>query len=200
MTERIKLSLPDGVGKVLLHSCCAPCSGEVIEALAASAIDFTIFFYNPNIHPEEEYVRRKAENARFASKMGIPFVDADYDTERWFERVKGLEHEPERGHRCTECFGLRLERSALYAHEHGFPLLTSSFGISRWKDMIQVNACGHKAASRYTDVKYWDHDWRKNGGASRMVDITKREGFYRQNYCGCVYSRRDSDLRRGDKK
>jgi epoxyqueuosine reductase len=134
MTERAKLPIPAGVDKVLLHSCCAPCSGEVIEALHACEIDFTIYFYNPNIHPREEYDRRKDENARFALKMGIPFIDADYDPDTWFARVKGLETEPERGKRCTKCFDMRFERSALYAHENGFPLLTSCFGISRWKD------------------------------------------------------------------
>jgi len=193
MMERIKISAPQGAGKVLLHSCCAPCSGEVIEALYASGIDFTVYFYNPNIHPIEEYEKRKKENARFAKKLGVPFIDADYNPDAWFARVKGLEAEPERGKRCTECFGLRLERSALYAHENGFPVLTSSFGISRWKDMKQVNACGARAAARYPDVVYWDYDWRKGGGAVRMIEIAKREEFYRQQYCGCTFSsRRDN--------
>ncbi|MFA4995304.1 MAG: epoxyqueuosine reductase QueH [Bdellovibrionales bacterium] len=190
MTERVKISLPEGADKVLLHSCCAPCSGEVIEALHASGINFTVFFYNPNIYPREEYEKRKSENARFAEKMGIPFIDADYDPDTWLARVKGLENEPERGKRCTECFSLRLERSALFAHENGFPLLTSCFGISRWKDMNQVNACGARATARYNGVKYWDYDWRKGGGSVRMMEITKREGFYRQKYCGCKFSLR----------
>ncbi len=194
MTERAKLLIPEGIGRILLHSCCAPCSGEVIEALHASKIDFTVFFYNPNIHPYEEYERRKEENARFALRMGIPFVDADYDPDTWFACVCGLEREPERGKRCSKCFDLRLERSALFAHENGFPLLTSCFGISRWKNMDQVNASGHSAAARYKDVNYWDYDWRKCGGSSRMYEIAKREGFYRQKYCGCTYSMRDSSL------
>lgn len=188
MVKRVKISLPFGAQKVLLHSCCAPCSGEVIEALHASDIDFTVYFYNPNIHPFEEYEKRKKENARFAEKLGVPFIDADYDPDMWFARIKGLEAEPERGKRCTECFGLRLERSALYAHENGFPILTSSFGISRWKDMNQVNASGERAAARYTDVIYWDYDWRKGGGSVRMIEIAKRENFYRQQYCGCTFS------------
>jgi epoxyqueuosine reductase len=190
MTERIKISPPENGGRVLLHSCCAPCSGEVIEVLHASDIDFAVFFYNPNIHPREEYEKRKKENKRFAEKMGIPFIDADYDPDTWFARVKGLENEPERGRRCTECFSLRLERSALYAHENGFPILTSSFGISRWKDRDQVNACGAGAVARYNDVIYWDYDWRKGGGSVRMMEIAKREGFYRQKYCGCRFSLR----------
>ena len=142
--------------------------------------------------PREEYDKRKNENARFAHKMGISFIDADYDPDHWFARVRGLENEPEGGKRCTKCFDLRLERSALYAFENGFPLLTSCFGISRWKDMNQVNACGHRAASRFGDVKYWDYDWRKEGGSLRMIEIAKREEFYRQKYCGCIYSVRNT--------
>ncbi len=188
MTQRAKISPFFGAKKVLLHSCCAPCSGEVIEALHSSGIDFTVFFYNPNIHPVEEYEKRKKENKRFADKMNIPFVDADYDPDAWLARVKGLENEPERGKRCTECFSLRFERSALYAHENGFPILTSSFGISRWKNMDQVNACGAQAAALYDDVTYWDYNWRKDGGSVRMIEIAKREGFYRQKYCGCKFS------------
>ena len=125
---------------MLLHSCCAPCSGEVIEAMRASAIDLTVYFYNPNIHPREEYDLRKSENIRFAKKHSIPFVDADYDTENWFARAKGLEWEPERGARCTMCFDMRFERTALYAHENGFPVITSCLGISRWKNMDQINS------------------------------------------------------------
>jgi len=178
----------------LLHSCCAPCSGEVIEALHFSGIDFTVYFYNPNIHPQEEYELRKKENARFAKKMGVPFLDADYDPDAWFERVKGLENEPERGRRCTACFAFRFARSALYAHENGFPILTSCFGISRWKNMEQVNACGHDAASRYDDVLYWDYNWRKKGGSERKEAIADRENFYRQRYCGCVFSKANKEV------
>jgi predicted adenine nucleotide alpha hydrolase (AANH) superfamily ATPase len=129
--ERKPLPLLGGHKKVLLHSCCAPCSGEVMEAMLASGIDYTIFFYNPNIHPLEEYELRKSENIRFAEQFGVPFIDADYDRDNWFERAKGMEMEPERGVRCTMCFDMRVERTALYAHEHGFPVMTSSLGISR---------------------------------------------------------------------
>ncbi|MDC9598366.1 epoxyqueuosine reductase QueH [Xenorhabdus anantnagensis] len=194
--ERSPLPLPNGHQKVLLHSCCAPCSGEVMEAMLASGIDFTIFFYNPNIHPLKEYELRKNENIRFAEQMGIPFVDADYDRDNWFERAKGMENEPERGIRCTMCFDMRFERTALYAHEHGFPVITSSLGISRWKNMQQINECGVRAASRYPDLMYWEYNWRKGGGSSRMIEISKREEFYQQEYCGCVYSLRDTNRHR----
>lgn len=165
-----------------------------MEAMVASGIDFTIFFYNPNIHPQREYEIRKEENIRFARKMNIPFVDADYDTVHWFKQAKGLEWEPERGKRCSMCFDMRFERTALYAHEHGFKVFTSSLGISRWKDMDQVNASGMKAASHYPQLVYWTYNWRKGGGSQRMYEISKREGFYQQEYCGCVYSLRDTNL------
>ncbi|WP_338884818.1 epoxyqueuosine reductase QueH [Xenorhabdus sp. TH1] len=194
--ERKPLPLPNGNKKVLLHSCCAPCSGEVMEAMLASGIDFTIFFYNPNIHPLKEYELRKDENIRFAQEMGIPFIDADYDRDNWFERAKGMENEPERGIRCTMCFDMRFERTALYAHEHGFPVITSSLGISRWKNMQQINECGVRAASRYPDLMYWEYNWRKGGGSARMIEISKREEFYQQEYCGCIYSLRDTNRHR----
>lgn len=191
--QRERLELPNNANKLLLHSCCAPCSGEVMEALIASEIDFTIFFYNPNIHPEQEYENRKNENIRFAEQHNIPFVDADYDKDNWFERAKGMENEPERGIRCSMCFDMRFERTALYAHEHGFPIISSSLGISRWKDMNQINTSGIKAASHYPNITYWTYNWRKNGGAERMYQIAKKEGFYKQEYCGCVYSLRDTN-------
>ena len=173
---REKLSLPGGHNKLLLHSCCAPCSGEVMEAILASGIEFTIYFYNPNIHPLKEYMIRKEENIRFAEKHGIPFIDVDDDYENdrktWFKKAEGMEWEPERGIRCTMCFDMRFEKAAQYAHEHG---------------------CGHRAAAPYDDVVYWDYNWRKGGGSQRMIEISKRERFYQQEYCGCVYSLRDSN-------
>jgi predicted adenine nucleotide alpha hydrolase (AANH) superfamily ATPase len=189
-----KLTPPNNAKRVLLHSCCAPCSGVIMEMLIDSDIDFTVFFYNPNIHPREEYEIRKEESIRFSQKMGIPFVDADYDTVNWFDHVKGWEEEPERGKRCSVCFDMRFERTAQYAQEHGFKVFTSTVGISRWKDMDQVNECGTRVASRYPELEYWTHNWRKKGGATREYEIAKRENFYKQEYCGCIYSLRDSNL------
>jgi predicted adenine nucleotide alpha hydrolase (AANH) superfamily ATPase len=191
--ERPVLQPPGEHKKVLLHSCCAPCSGEVMEAMQASGVEYTIYFYNPNIHPRDEYELRKAENNRFAEKNGIPFVDADYDTDNWFARAKGLEWEPERGARCTMCFDMRFDRTALYAFENGFPVITSCLGISRWKNMAQINGSGERAAAKYPGILYWTFNWRKQGGAARMVEISKRENFYMQEYCGCVYSLRDTN-------
>ena len=185
---------PNGEQKVLMHSCCGPCSGDIMQRMVDSSIDVTIFFYNPNIHPKDEYEIRKNENKRFAEKLNIPFVDADYERDQWFDRAKGLEWEPERGARCTMCFDMRFERTALYAAEHGFKIFTSGLGISRWKDMDQINDCGTRAAEHYEGITYWTYNWRKFGGSARMYEVAKKEEFYKQEYCGCVYSLRDTNL------
>ena len=191
--RRALLETPDDKSPVLMHSCCAPCAAELMEAMLECKIPYAIFFYNPNIHPEKEYLLRKEENIRFAKKHDIPFIDADYDKDNWFDRTKGMEFEPERGSRCTACFDMRFERTALHAKEHGFPVITSSLGISRWKNMDQINDCGLRAAARYDDVVYWTYNWRKQGGSERMYQISKQESFYKQEYCGCVYSLRDTN-------
>ena len=184
------LQLPAG-DRLLLHSCCAPCSGDIMESLCEEGIDYTIYFYNPNIHPEKEYLIRKDENIRFAEKLGVPIIDADYDKENWFDRTTGLEDEPERGIRCTVCFDMRFEKTAWYASENGFPVISSTLGISRWKNMEQINGCGERAAARYPGLTYWTFNWRKGGGSARMISVSKKEEFYQQEYCGCVYSRRE---------
>ena len=194
MKKRTPLTTPHDQSPVLMHSCCAPCAAELMEAMVESQIPYSIFFYNPNIHPKKEYEIRKQENIRFAQKHNIKFIDADYDTDNWFERTKGQEYEPERGKRCTTCFDMRFERTALYAHEHGFPVITSSLGISRWKNMDQINDCGIRAAKPYESLTYWTYNWRKKGGSARMYTISKEENFYQQEYCGCVYSLRDTNL------
>lgn len=191
--DRPKLETPNGESSLLLHSCCAPCAGEVMEAVAASDIDTTVYFYNPNIHPIEEYELRKEENKRYCEALNFKFIDADYDKDNWFDRIKGLEDEPERGERCTKCFDMRFERSALFAHENNFSLFATTLGISRWKDLDQVNNSGLRAANRYDNLAFWDFNWRKQGGSSRMIEISKREEFYQQEYCGCVYSLRDTN-------
>jgi len=192
-TQIPTLKLAAGKERLLMHSCCAPCSGDIMERLLQSGINYTLFFYNPNIHPLKEYELRKDENKRFADKHQIPFIDADYDRDEWFKRARGMEWEPERGIRCTMCFDMRFERTALYAHEHGFAVITSSLGISRWKNMDQINDCGMRAAAKYPGLSYWTFNWRKNGGAARMIELSKREQFYQQEYCGCVYSLRDTN-------
>lgn len=191
--------LPGGESKVLLHSCCAPCSGPLIEKMHNAGIELTILFYNPNIHPKKEYEIRKNENIRYAEKLGIKFVDLDYDVQNWFARAKGMEHEPERGIRCTMCFDMRFVRTALYAYENDYKVITSSLGISRWKNMDQINDCGVRAAAHYDGVTYWTYNWRKKdegdqvSGSKRMYDLAKEMQFYKQEYCGCIYSLRDTN-------
>lgn len=189
----INLEAPGGEKKVLMHSCCAPCSGELMELMLENGIELTIFFYNPNIHPKREYDIRKNENIRFAEKLNIPIIDADYDVQNWFYNAKGMENEPERGIRCTMCFDMRFVRTAEYAKDNGFKVITSSLGISRWKNMDQINDSGIRAANLFEGVEYWTYNWRKNGGSERMYKIAKREQFYKQEYCGCIYSLRDSN-------
>ncbi|WP_241201251.1 epoxyqueuosine reductase QueH [Ectopseudomonas toyotomiensis] len=163
-----------------------------MEAITASGIDYTIFFYTPNIPRQKEYLLRKDDNIRFAEQHGVPFVDTDYDTDNWFARAKGMEHEPERGIRCTMCF----ERTALYAYENGFSVISSSLGISRWKNMQHINDYGQGSSAKYPGISSWDYNWRKGGGAARMIEISKLERFYQQEYCGCIYSLRDTNHHR----
>jgi predicted adenine nucleotide alpha hydrolase (AANH) superfamily ATPase len=191
--NQIDFTVPGGAKKVLLHSCCAPCSGPLIEKMHDNGIELTIFFYNPNIHPKKEYEIRKDENKRYADKLGIAFVDCDYDVQNWFAKAKGMELEPERGVRCTMCFDMRFLRTAIYAQENDFQVFSSSLGISRWKDMDQINDCGLRAAKAIGDVIYWTYNWRKEGGSSRMYELAKEEQFYKQRYCGCIYSLRDTN-------
>ena len=188
-----KLELPIGKDNLLLHSCCAPCSGDIMERLIESDINYTIYFYNPNIHPHKEYLLRKEENMNFSIKNNIPFIDADYNPRAWFDMTKGLEVEPERGKRCSICFDMRFVKTAEYASKNGFDIISSTLGISRWKDMNQINQSGIYAASKFKNMEYWTYNWRKENGSQRMIEVSKDEGFYMQEYCGCVYSLRDTN-------
>jgi len=191
---------------VLLHSCCAPCSGAMVEEMMCAARnennelgEVMVFFYNPNIHPRKEYEIRKNENKRFCEEKGIGFVDCDYDTDNWYTRMKGMEYDPERGNRCTECFDMRMERTALYAHENDFDAISTTNATSRWKDSKQVDGSGHRAAARYDGIQYWTNDWQTDEMTLRKYQISAEERFYKQEYCGCSFSLRDSnDWRRAN--
>ena len=174
--------------EVLLHSCCAPCSSAIIECLLQNGIRPTVFYYNPNIYPREEYEKRKAEAQRFVTSQGLDFVDADYDYDQWKASVCGLENEPERGKRCLQCFILRLTVTAQYASEHGFRAFTTTLASSRWKSLDQINAAGRLAASRYPDLLFWEQNWRKGGLQERRNQLLKTYAFYNQQYCGCEFS------------
>jgi predicted adenine nucleotide alpha hydrolase (AANH) superfamily ATPase len=185
---RAKLVLPKDPARVLLHCCCAPCAGDIIETMMVSSITPTLFFYNPNIDPQEEYFNRKKEVVDFATRKHIPFVDADYDREAWSLAIKGLEKEPEGGKRCAKCFELRLKKTASYCLAHGFNVFTTTLGISRYKNFDLIASLGMSIAQEYPGLTYWDYNWRKQGGSERMYKVAKQEGFYMQDYCGCQFS------------
>lgn len=191
--QAFRLSAPQGETSVLLHSCCAPCSTAIIEALLEHQIEPTIYYYNPNIHPSSEYERRKTENSRFAERLGLEFVDGDYAPRDWLQKTKALKHEPERGARCLICFSIRLTQTARYASENGFRLFTTTLATSRWKDKTQIIEAGRRAANAFPGLIYWEQDWRKGGLSERKRYLTEQYDFYQQQYCGCVYSLRDTN-------
>lgn len=170
--------------KILLLSCCAPCSCAVIETMAKQGRNFAVAFYNPNIRPFEEYQKRCAENKRVCALHGIDFIELEYDNERWCSLTKGLENEPERGARCSVCFHMRLKRAMEYAKENGFTAVASVLGVSRYKDLNQVNAMGDKAAGD-TKFSYIEIEGRKNGMQEMRQRLIKELNLYNQDYCGC---------------
>ena len=191
MNSNLRLNMQFSAGyseKVLLHACCAPCSSAIVECLLENDIRPTLFYYNPNIFPAEEYLKRKVECIRHAQMLGIDFVDADYDHDKWIEAVRGFEDEPERGKRCLLCFKHRLIVAALYAHEHGFEVFTTTLATSRWKSLEQIFEAGRHAASLFDDVEFWAQNWRKGGLSERRNELIRQYGFYNQQYCGCEFS------------
>ncbi len=183
------------VPKLLLHSCCAPCSSYVLEYLTKyfSIIDF---YYNPNIYPESEYEHRVAELGRFIEQYpaehAVTYEVGSYDSEHFYEAVKGLEQEPERGRRCEVCFRLRLEESAKKAKELGCEYFTTTLSISPMKDAGLLNRIGKEIAEVY-GVKYLYSDFKKKGGYLRSTELSEEYGLYRQDYCGCVFSKRERE-------
>ena len=148
----------------------------------------TIYYFNPNIYPKDEYNIRKEECSRYATSLGLDIIDADYDHEAWLCNVRGLENEPERGRRCQECFKMRLRETARYAHEHGFTVITTTLASSRWKSLEQINIAGEQAVEAYEDVVWWGQNWKKGGLTERRAAIIREYNFYNQKYCGCEFS------------
>ncbi len=186
--QKYKVEVPGGEEKVLLHTCCAPCSSAIVECLLQHGIRPTIYYCNPNIYPLEEYLKRKNECTRYAESLGLEIVDADYDHEEWLGCVKGLESEPERGGRCLKCFRMRLRKAAEYARDHGFKVITTTLASSRWKSLEQIESAGLDACADIPEVTYWTQNWRKGGLSERRVAIIKEMNFYNQTYCGCEFS------------
>lgn len=188
--------------KVLLHSCCAPCSAAILEWMGQNGYKPVILFYNPNIFPEEEYLRRKNEIVRYAHETWVAIVDLDGDNAGgpweqqhagWLKCAEGLDGEPERGRRCLACFKHRLCVAADYAASHGFPLFTTTLASSRWKDIRQINEAGLYAQEQCGRglTRFWDRNWRK-GGLYERRNILARQ-FYNQQYCGCEFSLRQRE-------
>lgn len=188
------LNVPMGQTEVLLHTCCAPCSSAIIECLLNNGIRPVIYYCNPNIYPLEEYLVRKEECTRYAMALGLDIIDDDYDHEAWLEAVKGLENEPERGGRCLRCFKLRLLRTAEYARDNGFKVITTTLASSRWKSLDQINEAGEWACAQVSGVVWWDRNWRKGGLQERRLQIIKEYDFYNQLYCGCEFSNKSTAL------
>ena len=173
---------------LLLHSCCAPCSAAIIEWLLVTGMRPVLFYFNPNIFPKTEYDLRKAELSRYALSQGVEVIDGDYCHDGWLQQVTGLEHEPERGVRCLQCFKTRLLATAELAHERGFTRFATTLASSRWKNLDQITKAGHWAATQYEDVEFWDRNWRKGGLSERRNVLLRENNFYNQRYCGCEFS------------
>jgi len=181
--------------KLLLHICCAPCSTHVVEVLKED-YNLTGYFYNPNIHPKSEYLRREEEMKRYVRKIDLELVCAEYDDARWFQMVKGMEDVPEGGERCFLCFRLRLEEAAQYAKKHGYQFLATTLSISPHKNAAKINEVGSEVADRY-QLQWYAADFKKRGGFERSIHMSKEAGLYRQSYCGCIFSQREATQRRG---
>ena len=185
----------ENVKKLLLHSCCAPCSSYCLELLS-EYFEVTVFYYNPNIYPPEEYTMRVAEQDRFVqefpAKHKITFVEGIYDTEKFYAMAKGMEQLKEGGERCFACYELRLREAAEYAKENGFDFFTTTLSISPLKNAQKLNEIGEQLAEEY-GVKYLPSDFKKKNGYKRSVELSAQHELYRQNYCGCVFSKMQSE-------
>lgn len=186
-----EISKFDGRKKLLLHSCCGPCSSACIERLKDN-FDITVLYYNPNIEPKEEYIKRKEEQKRLLDILNIDFMDCDYDNETFREITKNLANEPEGGRRCAVCFGLRLKYTGLKAKENNFDYFTTTLTVSPHKNSQIINKIGHEIGE-HINMPYLYSDFKKREGYKRSIELASEYELYRQNYCGCLYSKRDEN-------
>ena len=173
---------------LLLHICCAPCSPFAIELLQKD-YDVTAFFYDPNIHPEEEYRFRLEEMKRFSNEISLPLVDAEYDVDRWFDKIEGHEMDKEKGERCNLCFDLRLDKTARFAKKNGFLFFATVLSTSPHKDAKMINKIGQILSKKH-GIKFLEADFKKRDGFKKSIFMSKKYDLKRQNYCGCIYSQK----------
>lgn len=171
--------------KLLLHSCCAPCSSAVIERLLPH-FNITVLYYNPNIMPEEEYEKRKNEQIRFLQKMNIPMLNIDYSHQDYLNAIKGKENLGEHSSRCYECYKLRLSKTALLAKENEFDLFCTTLSVSPYKNATWINEIMQNLSKQF-EVDYLPSDFKKENGYLRSLQLSKENNFYRQTYCGCKF-------------
>lgn len=176
--------------KLLLHICCGPCATSVIESLHGK-FAVTGYFFNPNIHPDEEHTRRLAAAREVCEKMKTPFVVVEHEPESFFSAVRGLEDQPENGARCLVCYRLRMARAARFAAEHSFDVMASTLTVGPMKKAALINPVGHEEARR-AGVEFLGADWKKKDGYRRSCELSREFGIYRQRYCGCVFSIRET--------
>lgn len=190
-----KLKKEETVPKLLLHSCCAPCSSYVLEYLSG-CFDITVFYYNPNIYPESEYTKRILEQQTLIGEMKtiypVSFIAGHYDRERFYEMAAGLEHLKEGQERCLKCYELRLREAAELAKKGEFNYFTTTLSISPLKNADRLNEIGTKLAAEY-GVEYLQSDFKKKNGYKRSIELSKEFGLYRQDYCGCEFSMKNAN-------
>lgn len=180
---------------ILLHSCCAPCSTHVITFLT-NYFNITILYYNPNISPKEEYLKRKKEQIKLIknlkTKNKLDFLDCDYDNDLYENKISGLEHCPEGGNRCHVCFKLRLAKTASLAKEHNYDYFGTTLTVSPHKNAELINKIGHEISNKY-QIKWLPSDFKKENGYKISIELSKEYNLYRQDYCGCIYSKREKN-------
>ncbi|MFD3158352.1 epoxyqueuosine reductase QueH [Haloimpatiens sp. FM7330] len=186
-----KISEKKIVPTLLLHSCCAPCSSYVLEYLS-QYFKITVFYYNPNIHPEVEYRKRVKEQQqfidKFKTKYDVDFIEGKYDVDSFFDMAKGMENLKEGGIRCFKCYELRLREASKIAQKLNFDYFTTTLSISPYKNAQKLNEIGEQVGKQY-GVKYLNSDFKKKNGYKRSIELSSEYGLYRQDYCGCVYSK-----------
>ena len=199
--EMEELNSLKSVKKLLLHSCCAPCSSHVISFLT-KYFDITILYYNPNISPRSEYEKRKQEQIKLLemieTKNKLDYIDCDYDNDLYNEKVKGYESCKERGERCTICFNLRLQKTALLAKENNYDYFCTTLSVSPYKNSKLINEIGEKLEKEY-NVKWLYSDFKKDNGYKNSIELSKKYGLYRQDYCGCIYSKIEKENYKSNK-